>query len=243
MKTVDWVTLKAFATARGLSLQWVDLGDTYWIVGVDGPFTLECTLVKALQTDEVVDFETNFKATGNRQLQPLDGDGQPVMGVKRIKPLYGTHDLKNPSGGSRAMNVLGTLIAPVHFEFKPTGTEVWEVESLRFGVDDVGLTDMALFGGLTALINGIEMTVKVGTTTTVIGTVKDNMDFTLIFPGQAVGQSGVLDTSDGLVGIWTHKDPVELKAVNNDYIRMTVRDNLVGINILRAIVSARKVPA
>lgn len=240
---VDWATLKAFAEARGLSVQWLDLVESYWIVGIDGPFQLECRLVKALNTQEVADFEGGLKLTGNRQLQPLDGNGAPVIGVKRIKPLYRTYDLVNKVGGSRAMNVLGTLLTPVHFEFKPSGSDIWEVESLRSIVDDVGLTDMGLFGGLAALTNGVEMSVKIGTVTTVTGTVKDNADFTLIFPGQAIGQSGVLDTSDGLVGIWSFDDPIELKAVDGDYIRMSVRDNLVGINIFRAMVSARKVPS
>ena len=242
MRVVDWAILKSFATARNISLQWVDLGQSYWIVGIDGTFALETTLIKALQVEEVADFETSFKATGNRQLQPLDGDGQPIFGVKRIKPLYSFHDLKRPVNGTRAMNVNGTLGAPIFFEFKPTGTDIWEVENLRFGMDDVGLTDMGLFGGITALTNGIEMSVKTGPNTLVIGTIKDNIDFVLMFPGQAVGQSGVLDTSDGLVGIWSLKDPIELNAANGDYIRMAVRDNLTGINMLRAMVSARKVP-
>jgi hypothetical protein len=75
---VDWTTLKTFAVDRNISLQWVDIGEAYSIVGLDGPFSLECTLIKALQMDEAADFEANFKAAGNRQIQPLDSSGAPV---------------------------------------------------------------------------------------------------------------------------------------------------------------------
>lgn len=237
---VTWEIFKTIATERNLSVQWIDLGDSYELKLIDGMFILDCNIPRS-DVARTTDFETNYKPTGNRQIQPLDSDGQPILSVKRIRPLYSFHDLKRPSNGTRAMNVNGTVGAPIHFEFKPQGTDIWEVENLRVGMDDVGLTDMGLFAGIAALTNGIEISVKAGPNTMIIGVVKDNIDFVLMFPGQAVGQSGVLDTSDGLVGIWSLKDPIELRAANNDYIRMSVRDDLRGINILRAMVSARKV--
>lgn len=244
IKRVNWSQLVSFATARSLSVQWIDYSDRYWCGVIDGNLTAETYLDKIADAVDVLDFETNYKAAGNRPLQPLDSAGQPIIGVKRIKPLYTFQDLKRTTVpiGSRAMNVSGTLGSPIHFEFKPTGSEVWEVESLRFALDDVGLTDMGLFGGLTVLTNGIQVSVSLGGVVTTIGTIKDNVDVVMMFPGQSMGQSGVLDTSDGLAGTWAMQDPIELKAANGDYIRMTVLDDLTLINILRATAVARKVP-
>jgi hypothetical protein len=88
MKQVNWTDLKAFANARGLSIQWVDLPGSggYWLAAFDGPFEMECTLDKGTQADDVTDFETNYKALGNQKL------GDPIAFAKathRTK-LYAT---------------------------------------------------------------------------------------------------------------------------------------------------------
>jgi hypothetical protein len=49
-------------------MQWIDLGETYWISAFEGAFNLECLLHKKLEESEVIDFETNFKPSGNRTI-------------------------------------------------------------------------------------------------------------------------------------------------------------------------------
>lgn len=61
----DWSIFKAFASDRGLSIQWVDLGDSYLLGAFAEPFHLECSVIK--ESDDCIDFETNFKALGNRK--------------------------------------------------------------------------------------------------------------------------------------------------------------------------------
>jgi len=69
---VGWEYLKAFVDERSLSVQWLDLGDTYWLKAFDGIFSLETTLDKDLHSAEVAVFEASYKPSGNRRLVPRD---------------------------------------------------------------------------------------------------------------------------------------------------------------------------
>lgn len=71
---VTWSILKAFITARTLSIQYVDLDDTYWLCAYDGNFKLECKLYKyPTDTTDLLDFENNYKAAGNKSYSDIDG--------------------------------------------------------------------------------------------------------------------------------------------------------------------------
>jgi hypothetical protein len=72
MKIVDWTTLKTFAQARKLSIQYVEMSDKYHLWAYDGPFGLETTINKD-DLNSTPDFETNFKAKGNKSF--TDGEG------------------------------------------------------------------------------------------------------------------------------------------------------------------------
>jgi hypothetical protein len=64
---VTWSVFKSFVSSRSLSVQYVDTNDTYYMKAFDGLFMLSCNLYKlAEDTTEVADFETNFKALGNK---------------------------------------------------------------------------------------------------------------------------------------------------------------------------------
>lgn len=67
----DWSTLKSFATSRGVSIQYVQTPDTYYIFAIDGPAEVACqiTIESSANTDQS-DFETNFKTNANKPLLP-----------------------------------------------------------------------------------------------------------------------------------------------------------------------------
>jgi len=67
---VDWNTLKSFITGRGLSIQWLDVNNNYHLFAFDGIFTVGMTLAKNVEEPSAaqVDFETNFKAAGNKKI-------------------------------------------------------------------------------------------------------------------------------------------------------------------------------
>jgi hypothetical protein len=78
---VSWDIFKNFVQVRCLSIQWVELDRSYSLVAIDGPFRLECSVDK--DTDECVDFETNFKIIGNKSFSDIDGT--PVSRLKATK--------------------------------------------------------------------------------------------------------------------------------------------------------------
>lgn len=63
---VTWAVLKQVVDDRGLSIQWIDLNDHYFMKAIDGGFTLECTLHKSgPESAAVAEFEGSYKDVGN----------------------------------------------------------------------------------------------------------------------------------------------------------------------------------
>lgn len=203
---------------------------------ISSPATTKVYMKDALPGEQETALDALVDAHVNT---PLPEERTVNVIVKRLKPVYVFKNLVNGSNSPR-MNVRGTLVSPVHFNFTPAENEVWEVERLLFGIDDTGLMDFGLFGGLASLTNGIEISVKTDGATSVIGTIKDNVDIAMLFPGTLAYASGVLDAADGMYGTMEFRDHIYLSGASGDYIRMTIKDDLLGINILRAIVVARK---
>lgn len=82
---VSWNIIKNFAIDRSLSIQYIDLSDSYDLIAFDGLFKLECNLPKDGSSDQT-DFETNFKAQGNvpHPAQSTTVASQPPFGSKTI---------------------------------------------------------------------------------------------------------------------------------------------------------------
>jgi hypothetical protein len=82
---VDWTELKAFVDERKLSIQYVTIGNKYWLKAFDGPFDLETTIHKAdtaPDPSDQKDFEDNYLPTANRKMNSVD-----VSGVKDPKGM------------------------------------------------------------------------------------------------------------------------------------------------------------
>jgi hypothetical protein len=67
----DWITLKSFAVARNISIQYVQTSDTYYLFAIDGPAELDSqiSITSPAGTDQT-DFETNYKSNANQPLLP-----------------------------------------------------------------------------------------------------------------------------------------------------------------------------
>lgn len=72
---VNWSIIKEFITSRSLSIQWIDINGNYYLKAIDGAFDLDCILNKSLNLEEIQDFETNFKPSGNKKLIPDTNPG------------------------------------------------------------------------------------------------------------------------------------------------------------------------
>lgn len=64
---VNWTELKKFVDDRGLSIQWVDANDKYYLKAYDANFSLSLAINKDGNPDQT-DFENNYKANGNKLL-------------------------------------------------------------------------------------------------------------------------------------------------------------------------------
>lgn len=64
---VTWDVLKGAVDTRGLSIQWIDINDHYFLKAFDGYFELSCSLHKSgPDSSAVEDFEDNYKSLGNK---------------------------------------------------------------------------------------------------------------------------------------------------------------------------------
>jgi hypothetical protein len=68
MTKVTWTELKSYANSKGLSVQYINTTNFYKVWVIDGRFELYASVVKDGGSDHL-DFETNYKPTGNL---PLD---------------------------------------------------------------------------------------------------------------------------------------------------------------------------
>lgn len=95
MMVVTWEIIKNFVTSRQLSMQWIDLGDAYELRAFDDIFSLASQMPKTdPATAEQADFETNFKASGNKKLgQSTDDENSPIQRLK-MAPAGWTYQLR-----------------------------------------------------------------------------------------------------------------------------------------------------
>lgn len=90
---VDWAQIKSFATARNISIQYVDYNGNYYLSAIDGGFSLQAILSQEDPSNaDLIDFETNFKPTGNKKLDPpKDSDGSILQRIKVTASGWSLH--------------------------------------------------------------------------------------------------------------------------------------------------------
>ena len=130
---VQWSDVKSFAQARSLSLQWVIANNIYFISGIDGSTELTCQIPLDNSEDQL-DFETNFKANGNKILVPKDTAGLPLSGNNPFssKTLPGHKLYFRGTGSQYSLNAGSNILSYVipYNWVKFTGIEVINAESL-----------------------------------------------------------------------------------------------------------------
>lgn len=86
MKQVAWTTIKSLATAKSISLQYIDEPTQYTLYLNDNGFTVYCPLDKSpTDTTELDDFVNNYKAAANAPMNQLDTDGAFIVRNKAAK--------------------------------------------------------------------------------------------------------------------------------------------------------------
>lgn len=79
----SWTQIKSFADQRGVSVQYVDFNGNYFISVIDGTFSVETLISKEdANNADLLDFEANYKANGNKRIGQIDSDGAPLARIK-----------------------------------------------------------------------------------------------------------------------------------------------------------------
>lgn len=64
---VSWIDIKQFVDARQIPIQWIRVGNKYYLEIYDGNFCLKTSIfISDPINDDQLDFETNYKDQGNR---------------------------------------------------------------------------------------------------------------------------------------------------------------------------------
>ena len=79
---LEWSVFKSVCTARSLSMQYIDMTGSYALMAFDDCFEVCCNLVESA---DITDFETNYKATGNKPPVTLTAPfAAKTFGTKRL---------------------------------------------------------------------------------------------------------------------------------------------------------------
>ena len=97
-KEITWSMMKSFVSQRGISLNYAEFDNEYYIVGVDDSLQFSCTLLKdATDTTDLDDFEANYKPTANKRLSTYEISG--VANPKGMRArLVGSHFINLTAG-------------------------------------------------------------------------------------------------------------------------------------------------
>lgn len=168
------------------------------------------------------------------------------MGMRPDEYIFSLLD----SGSGVDMNVDGGT--PVHFKYTVPTNHTAYIERINFTLLDITMQN-DLFGGLAALTNGVLVRAYDADDTLLLDfldgePIKQNSDFCLLAGTDAPVSAGA--GADFLPIRWTVAKAAEqndgrlaaLKLTEGQYIRVTVQDNLTGLDRFRGMVQGFLVP-
>lgn len=167
---------------------------------------------------EVIAITADTSITLNR---PIDND-YPVTASLEVVVMH--------------MNsVVGSLVAPIIYSVKPPSNQIWHLTRLILSVTDQSAMDDALFGGVSALTNGVVLlenrtTNKTFTSWTTNAEMKEDMydvHYSLKAPAGFYG----------LVARWTFKNAgvaVRLDGSLGDSLNIMIQDDLTALDSFTA---------
>ena len=132
------------------------------------------------------------------------------------------------------MNKVGTLAAPIVYSIAPPSDEVWHITRLLISMTDQTAMDDALFGGITALTNGLAI-IENKTVNHTITNWKSNSDlvrdmYDVTYSDKA--PSGFYGLR-GRFTIYRSEAILRLDGANGDTLDVYVQDDLSGLDTVR----------
>jgi len=135
------------------------------------------------------------------------------------------------NGSSPDMDVNGSS-TPVEFDYTPDTDEVWYVERITFVLEDTGSPEPDDFGTISGpLSNGCLLEVQSNGNTIELANVTSNLEIVQSFANESYGDSnGILGSGASYKGSILFRNPFIIQDSTSDFIRMTIRDNITGLN-------------
>lgn len=138
---------------------------------------------------------------------------------------------------SKEMNVDGSG-TPVIFSHDIPEGEKWFLECVTFFIIDPGTMAYNVFGGLgAALTNGIDIRITKCGTNYDIRSIKDNSDILMTFNhniNTGSTATAFLNEEDYFCGSLDFREPMKLCGDESDGVKIRIRDDLTGIQRIRA---------
>lgn len=132
------------------------------------------------------------------------------------------------------MNVVGSLATPISYIIKPPVDEVWHIMRVLLSMTDGSPMDDALFGGITALVNGVTLRENRADVTTLTNW-KANKDMKEDMYDVKYALKAPAG-SYGLNGRWTFKNAgvaMRLDGAAGDTLEILIQDDLTGLDTFR----------
>lgn len=144
------------------------------------------------------------------------------------------------------MNVNGS-VTPQVFDVHPKPGGIFLLEGLGLFLQDPGTTPYNNFGAISSLSNGVLFSVRSTGVDNNMFNLKDNADISTIFSGIAGAGAallgiggGWLNTEDAVAFSLRFTQPIMIDSRTNDRLRITVRDNLTGLEVFRIYYAASR---
>lgn len=146
------------------------------------------------------------------------------------------------NSGSSSLAVDGST-TPVVFTAGPPSGETWYITELGIVIEDSGNNTVDRYGALTALTNGTLIEQVVDSTAYTFSNLFNNIDIVESFTDHSFRgvANAFLNSPNFFTGKVSLKEPVTLVGNNSDVIKVTVRDNVTGLDQHRISIEYFKV--
>lgn len=166
-----------------------------------------------------------------------------ITGGVSLSPLPAVTVVPQPKwfkNGTNVSMVVNGSVTPVNFDVAPASGTTWYAYEITFAINDGGNAPPEQYGSLgLALANGVRFSANVEGADHEMLVLYNNADICLAF-NEAVGKidaGGFLNFGKGFVAKMRFPTPIALHGDHGDYLRVTVRDNLTGLNFQRVAAS------
>ncbi len=170
----------------------------------------------------------------DKRVQDLDGNDRLDLisnGIPLSSLVY--FDLAAINGGSENLAVDGS-VTPVVFTVGPPASEIWYAYIYELVIQDGGNNTSDRYGGIAGgLTNGLVIDQTIDATDHEFVNIKNNSTIAINFSDSHLRGQGnsFISSSSYYLGLARLEKPVTLVGDNNDVIKVTVADDLTGIDI------------